>query len=68
MIVIAFQSVDNLMKAPAGTSSPGTASGSSSWGCSSKTSASRVVQFGRLEDWKAAIEDMEKERGTGSQG
>ena len=25
----------------------------------------RVVQFGRLEDWKAAIEDMEKKRGTG---
>ena len=27
----------------------------------------RVVQFGRLEDWKAAIEDREKRRGTGSQ-
>ena len=27
----------------------------------------RAVQFGRLEDWKAAIEDREKRRGTGSQ-
>jgi hypothetical protein len=27
----------------------------------------RVVQFGRLEDWKAAIDDREKRRGTGSQ-
>src|SRR3954468_88069 len=28
----------------------------------------RAVKFGRLEDWKAEIEDMEKERGIGSQG
>ena len=27
----------------------------------------RAVQFGRLEDWKAAIEDREKKRGSGSQ-
>jgi hypothetical protein len=27
----------------------------------------RVVQFGRLEDWKAAIADLEKRRGSGSQ-
>jgi hypothetical protein len=27
----------------------------------------RVVQFGRLEDWKAAIEDLEKKQGTRSQ-
>ena len=26
----------------------------------------RVVQFGRLEDWKAAIEDMEKTQDSGS--
>lgn len=24
----------------------------------------RVVQFGRLEDWKAAIEDLEKKQGS----
>ena len=27
----------------------------------------RAVQFGRLEDWKAAIEDRERKRGSGSQ-
>ena len=27
----------------------------------------RAVQFGRLEDWKAAIEDREKKQGSGSQ-
>ena len=27
----------------------------------------RAVQFGRLEDWKAAIEDLEKKQGTRSQ-
>jgi hypothetical protein len=27
----------------------------------------RVVRFGRLEDWKAAIEDLEKKQGTKSQ-
>jgi hypothetical protein len=27
----------------------------------------RAVQFGRLEDWKAAIEELEKKHGTGSQ-
>ena len=27
----------------------------------------RVVQFGRLEDWKAAIADLEKRRGSRSQ-
>ena len=27
----------------------------------------RVVQFGRLEDWKAAIEDLEKKQGSRSQ-
>ncbi len=27
----------------------------------------RVVQFGRLEDWKAAIEDLEKKHGYRSQ-
>jgi hypothetical protein len=25
----------------------------------------RVVRFGRLEDWKAAIADLEKQRGSG---
>jgi hypothetical protein len=24
----------------------------------------RVVRFGRLEDWKAAIEDLERQQGT----
>jgi hypothetical protein len=24
----------------------------------------RAIQFGRLEDWKAAIADLEKRRGT----
>jgi hypothetical protein len=27
----------------------------------------RVVQFGRLEDWKAAIEDLEMKQGSNSQ-
>jgi hypothetical protein len=27
----------------------------------------RAIQFGRLEDWKAAIEDLEKKQGTRSQ-
>jgi len=27
----------------------------------------RAVQFGRLEDWKAAIEDLEKKQGSMSQ-
>ncbi len=27
----------------------------------------RVVRFGRLEDWKAAIEEMEKKQGSGNQ-
>ena len=27
----------------------------------------RVVQFGRLEDWKAAIADLEKKQGSRSQ-
>jgi hypothetical protein len=27
----------------------------------------RAVQFGRLEDWKAAIADREKKQGSGSQ-
>jgi hypothetical protein len=27
----------------------------------------RVVRFGRLEDWKAAIEDLEKKQGAKSQ-
>ena len=27
----------------------------------------RVVQFGRLEDWKAAIEDLEKKQGAKKQ-
>ena len=27
----------------------------------------RAVQFGRLEDWKAAIDDLEKKQGTRSQ-
>ena len=27
----------------------------------------RVVQFGRLEDWKAAIADLEKRQGSRSQ-
>jgi len=26
----------------------------------------RVVQFGRLEDWQAAIADLEKQQGSGS--
>jgi hypothetical protein len=26
----------------------------------------RAIQFGRLEDWKAAIEDVEKRQGTES--
>jgi hypothetical protein len=26
----------------------------------------KVVRFGRLEDWKAAIADLEKQQGTGS--
>ena len=25
----------------------------------------KVVRFGRLEDWKAAIADLEKQRGSG---
>ena len=25
----------------------------------------RAIRFGRLEDWKAAIEDREKQRGSG---
>ncbi len=27
----------------------------------------KAVRFGRLEDWKAAIADLEKQQGTGSQ-
>ena len=27
----------------------------------------KVVRFGRLEDWKAAIEDLEKKQGSGNQ-
>ena len=27
----------------------------------------RVVQFGRLEDWKASIEDLEKKQGSRNQ-
>jgi len=27
----------------------------------------RVVRFGRLEDWKAAIEDLEKQQGSKKQ-
>ena len=27
----------------------------------------RVVQFGRLEDWKAAVADLEKKQGSRSQ-
>lgn len=27
----------------------------------------RAVQFGKLEDWKAAIADLEKQRGSASQ-
>jgi hypothetical protein len=27
----------------------------------------RVVGFGKLEDWKAAIEDLEKTKGSGNQ-
>jgi hypothetical protein len=26
----------------------------------------KVVRFGKLEDWKAAIEDLEKKQGTGN--
>lgn len=27
----------------------------------------KAIRFGRLEDWKAAIADLEKQQGTGSQ-
>jgi hypothetical protein len=27
----------------------------------------KVVRFGKLEDWKAAIEDLEKKQGSGNQ-
>ena len=27
----------------------------------------RVIQFGKLEDWKAAIGDLEKKQGSGNQ-